>query len=107
MAMRWYVVHAYSGFENRVKQSLIERVQVLAARQHDQIFINTQGLDDAIPVALEMVRNGVETIISRRGTAHLLRENLRIPVLSFPHRSLDILVSLKQAAGIVDDTDVV
>ena len=27
MAMRWYVVHAYSGFENRVKQSLIERVQ--------------------------------------------------------------------------------
>lgn len=26
MTMRWYVVHAYSGFENRVKQSLIERV---------------------------------------------------------------------------------
>jgi transcriptional antiterminator NusG len=26
MAMRWYVVHAYSGFENRVKQSLVERV---------------------------------------------------------------------------------
>ncbi len=26
MAMRWYVVHAYSGFENRVKQSLLERV---------------------------------------------------------------------------------
>ena len=27
MAKRWYVVHAYSGFENRVKQSLIERVE--------------------------------------------------------------------------------
>jgi len=26
MAMRWYVVHAYSGFENRVKQSLQERI---------------------------------------------------------------------------------
>lgn len=26
MAMRWYVVHAYSGFENRVKQSLLERI---------------------------------------------------------------------------------
>jgi transcriptional regulator with PAS, ATPase and Fis domain len=81
-------------------QSLIERVQRLAAGQPDQIFINTQGLDDAIPLALEMVRNGVEIIISRRGTAHLLRENLRIPVLSFPHRSLDILVSLKQAADL-------
>lgn len=78
--------------------SLIERVQILAAGQQDQIFINTQGLDDAIPLARDMVRNGVEIIISRRGTAHLLRENLRIPVLSFPHRSLDILISLKQAA---------
>ncbi|HFD79492.1 MAG TPA: transcription termination/antitermination protein NusG [Gammaproteobacteria bacterium] len=27
MAMRWYVVHAYSGFENRVKQSLKERIE--------------------------------------------------------------------------------
>ncbi len=80
-------------------QSLIDRVQRLAAGQPDQIFINTKGLDDAIPLALEMVRNGVEIIISRRGTAHLLRENLRIPVLSFPHRSLDILHSLKQAAA--------
>jgi PAS domain S-box-containing protein len=77
--------------------SLVERVQDLAATQKDQIFINTQGLDDALPLALEMVRNGVEIIISRRGTAHLLRENLRIPVLSFPHRSLDILASLKTA----------
>jgi transcriptional antiterminator NusG len=27
MAMRWYVVHAYSGFENRVKQSMLERIE--------------------------------------------------------------------------------
>jgi transcriptional antiterminator NusG len=27
MAKRWYVVHAYSGFENRVKQSLLERIE--------------------------------------------------------------------------------
>ncbi len=27
MAMRWYVVHAYSGFENHVKRSLEERIQ--------------------------------------------------------------------------------
>jgi len=26
MAMRWYVVHAYSGFENQVKRALEERV---------------------------------------------------------------------------------
>jgi PAS domain S-box-containing protein len=77
----------------------MERVQDLAARQQDQIFINTQGLDDALPLALEMVRNGVEIIVGRRGTAHMLRESLRIPVLSFPHRSLDILISLKTASS--------
>ena len=27
MAMRWYVVHAYSGFEAKVKASLIERIE--------------------------------------------------------------------------------
>lgn len=27
MAMRWYVVHAYSGFENSVKRSLLERIE--------------------------------------------------------------------------------
>ncbi|HKK06742.1 MAG TPA: transcription termination/antitermination protein NusG [Gammaproteobacteria bacterium] len=27
MALRWYVVHAYSGYENQVKRSLIERVR--------------------------------------------------------------------------------
>ena len=32
MAMRWYVVHAYSGFEQHVKRSLEERIQ-LAGKQ--------------------------------------------------------------------------
>lgn len=27
MALRWYVVHAYSNFENKVKQSLDERIK--------------------------------------------------------------------------------
>ena len=27
MTMRWYVVHAYSGFENKVKQALEERIK--------------------------------------------------------------------------------
>ena len=27
MSKRWYVVHAYSGFENQVKRSLDERIK--------------------------------------------------------------------------------
>ena len=34
MALRWYVVHAYSGFENQVKRSLEERVK----RKSDRKF---------------------------------------------------------------------
>lgn len=79
-------------------RSLIERIQTLSSRQDDHIYINTQGLDEAVPIGLEMEKNGIEVIISRRGTAHLLRENLHIPVLSFPHRSLDIIMCLKTAS---------
>ena len=78
--------------------SLLGRIQALSAHRQIQIHFNTQGLDEAIPIAAEMEREGIEVAVGRRGTAHLLRENLRIPVLSFPHRSLDILISLKAAA---------
>jgi propionate catabolism operon transcriptional regulator len=81
-------------------RSLLDRIKVISAEQPDQLYINTQGLDDAIPIARDMEHNGVEVIISRRGTAHLLRENLHIPVLSFPHRSLDLLVSLRAASQV-------
>ena len=27
MSMRWYVVHAYSGFEKSVQRALLERIQ--------------------------------------------------------------------------------
>jgi len=33
MAHRWYVVHTYSGFENRVKLSLLERVQAAGKQE--------------------------------------------------------------------------
>src|SRR5690606_8727887 len=43
MAMRWYVVHAYSGFENQVKRSLQERVE-RSGLQHKfgQILVPTE-----------------------------------------------------------------
>jgi transcriptional antiterminator NusG len=43
MAMRWYVVQAYSGFENRVKKTLEERIK-LHALEHlfGQILVPTE-----------------------------------------------------------------
>ncbi len=78
--------------------SLIKNVEAFAKRSNDEFTLQTAGLNDALPVALDMVRQGVEVIISRRGTAYMLRENLHVPAISFPHRSFDIISSLKEAA---------
>lgn len=33
MALRWYVVHTYSGYENRVKQALEEKVRAMGIEE--------------------------------------------------------------------------
>ncbi|MBP9803435.1 MAG: transcription termination/antitermination protein NusG [Candidatus Accumulibacter sp.] len=47
MSMRWYVVHAYSGFEKSVQRALIERIQ-------------RQGMQDAFGRILVPVEEVVE-----------------------------------------------
>jgi transcription termination/antitermination protein NusG len=43
MALRWYVVHAYSNFENKVKQSLEERVKREGLEQYfGKILVPTE-----------------------------------------------------------------
>jgi len=43
MAKRWYVVHAYSGFENQVKKSLEERVKRAGMEdQFGEILVPTE-----------------------------------------------------------------
>ncbi|HLA74794.1 MAG TPA: transcription termination/antitermination protein NusG [Gammaproteobacteria bacterium] len=43
MALRWYVVHAYSGFENQVRASLAERVVRSGMQdQFGQILVPTE-----------------------------------------------------------------
>lgn len=34
MAMRWYVVHAYSGYEKRVQNALKERIELHGMQEH-------------------------------------------------------------------------
>jgi len=43
MALRWYVVHAYSGFENQVKRSLEERVRRAGLTEYfGQVLVPTE-----------------------------------------------------------------
>jgi len=43
MALRWYVVHAYSNFENKVKQALEERIKREGLEKHfGKILVPTE-----------------------------------------------------------------
>ena len=78
--------------------SLVQQFKKIAKEQGRNIHTSYKGLDEAIDDGKKMVADGVEVIISRRGTAHMLRENLRIPVLSLPQASIDIVKSLKKGS---------
>lgn len=80
--------------------SLSNYVRKIMAESDDHIKVSSKGLDEAISVGKKMEREGIEVIISRKGTAHLLRENLHIPVLSVPMSSFDVLTCLKQAKAL-------
>lgn len=82
-----------------VSSNLIgKELEGIGKEQEDIFRLSYASLEAAIPIGQQMQAEGVEAIVSRRGTAHLLRENLSIPVLSFPQSSLSTLTSIKMAA---------
>ncbi len=80
--------------------SLSNYVREIMSESKEEIRVSSKGLDEALPVGRQMEKDGIEVIISRRGTAHMLRENLSIPVLSVPLSSFDILKCLKEAKSL-------
>ncbi len=57
MALRWYVVHTYSGYENKVKSALEEKIRSL-------------GLDDKITDVLIPSESVVELVKGERRTSN-------------------------------------
>lgn len=55
MAKRWYVIHTYSGYENKVKLALEERIRVLHKKEFfDEILVPTERV-------IEMVKGRKKT----------------------------------------------
>ena len=79
---------------------LVNHASRIARKENLDFMVSSKGLEEAVPVGREMENSGVEVIVSRGGTAYLLRENLHIPVLSIPLTSLDVLNSIKEAASL-------
>ena len=43
MAKRWYVVHAYSGYEKKVRDALSERINLSGMGDHfDEVLVPTE-----------------------------------------------------------------
>lgn len=80
-------------------RSIFEGAGRILREEGQEVQVATVSLDEAIPAGKAMEEDGVEVILSWRGTANLLRESLRIPVLSFPQTSLDLLACLKDSSG--------
>jgi len=78
-------------------KSLIEMTRQLAVMKNIDLQYVEEGLDRAIPFARKMEENGMEVLVARGGTALLARQNVKIPVLSFPISTIDILSCLKEA----------
>ena len=56
---RWYVVHTYSGYENKVKANIEKSIQNL--HLEDQILSVEVPLEDVVEV-----RNGQKKVVSRK-----------------------------------------
>jgi transcriptional regulator, propionate catabolism operon regulatory protein len=80
-------------------RSVVETVKKVAAQKGLDVDWGYAGLDAAISVARRMERDGAEAILSRGGTIRLIRENVRIPVLSFPRSATDIMMNIKETEG--------
>ena len=85
------------GFINSTKQ-LIDCALSAAAKLNINMATSLAGLDAAVPAGLRMEQEGVEVIISRRGTASLLRKNLKIPILSVRISFPDIFLNIRDAS---------
>ena len=49
MALRWYVIHTYSGFENRAKQNLEERIKNLGKKDFfSEILVPTETVIELV-----------------------------------------------------------
>lgn len=74
---------------------LKELATKMAADQKELDVTVKQGdLEEAIPLARHAAAEGYELIISRGGTARMLRENTTLPVIEIPVSGYDILRTL-------------
>ncbi|MDE4085913.1 PrpR N-terminal domain-containing protein [Planococcus maritimus] len=81
-------------------EAMMPLIDELAVEQDDlQITRAVGNLEAGVALALEMERNGADVLISRGGTAKLIREAVSLPVVEIHISGYDLLRSIMLAEG--------
>jgi|GEM_PF-3494673 len=81
-------------------EAMMPLIDELAVEQEDlQITRAVGNLEAGVALALEMERNGADVLISRGGTAKMIREAVSLPVVEIHISGYDLLRSIMLAEG--------
>ena len=93
--MEWYVIHAYSGYENKVREALLERIERFNMdKSFDEILVPSEEVVE--------LRGGQERRTQRKffpgyvlvkmelndSTWHLVKDTPRVMAVSYTHLTL-------------------
>ena len=78
-------------------RAIAEAVREYAQGRGMGMEIRLASMEKALPVARELLENGVEVILGGGGTGRLLRGRLQRPVVTISNDHLSVLRSLMQA----------
>ena len=83
MSKKAYAILPYKELSSLIKQSSSELDLDLSIREGN--------VEAALPAALEAEKNGADIIISRGGTAEIIRKHIKVPVVDIPVSDVDLL----------------
>ena len=78
-------------------EAIAQTVHGFASAQGIRITVRLASMEDALPVAKELLDTGTDVILSGGGTGKLLRQKLKRPVVTISRTHLDILRTLLTA----------
>ena len=77
---------------------MADAISAIAMTRDDiQMTVQTGDLDTGRKIALELAHNNYDVIISRGGTAELIRSTVELPVIDIPISVYDVLRTIKLA----------
>jgi propionate catabolism operon transcriptional regulator len=79
---------------------IAKRVKLFADPQREEVAIELATMEEALPVAINLLAGGVDIVLGGGATGRLLRKNLGQPVITVARTHLDILQALMKAQKI-------